>query len=517
MSRELPAKPNIEHLRKQAKDLFCNYRQGDPAAIDRFGSLASFSAPASLKLADAQHLIARDYGFATWPKLKEYVDSVTRVLQPAERLCAAIRASDADEVAYVLDNHPELKAEINEPLANYGAGMQALLAAVQRSDRETIDVLLRAGADINARSRWWAGGIGVLDECSPEMAAFLIERGAVVDAHAAARLGMFEKLRELVTADPGVVGARGANGQTPLHFASTVDIARYLLEHGADIDSRDIQHESTPAQHMLRVVQARHYPRDRQDIARYLVARGCRTDILMAAALGDLQLVHLCFDADPACIRTRVSDVYFPKQDPRSEGTIYIQIFGRQRTPHLVARDFGHEEFFQFLMARSSEDVKLAQACELGDADTFRALLASRHNLIETLSDEDRRRLPDAAQNHNTKAVSLMLAGGWPVDVTGDHGLTALQWAAWHGNAEMIREILRYHPQLELQDCEHKLSAVGSALHGSENSWHRDTGDYAATVQALLDAGAAAPKLTDDLEASEEVREVLRQHEERTI
>jgi ankyrin repeat protein len=110
-----------------------------------------------------------------------------------------------------------------------------------------------------------------------------------------------------------------------------------------------------------------------------------------------------------------------------------------------------------------------------------------------------------------------MLAGGWPVDVTGDHGLTALQWAAWHGNAEMVREILRYHPQLELQDCEYKLSAVGAALHGSENSWHRDTGDYAATVQALLDAGAAAPKLTDDLEASEEVREVLRQHEERTI
>ena len=86
----------------------------------------------------------------------------------------------------------------------------------------------------------------------------------------------------------------------------------------------------------------------------------------MAAALGDLPLVRRHLDADPACIRTRVSEAYFPKQDPRSDGTIYIQIFGPQRTPHLVARDFGHEEVFQFLMERSPEDVKLSQACELG-------------------------------------------------------------------------------------------------------------------------------------------------------
>src|SRR5439155_7943916 len=128
--------------------------------------------------------------------------------------------------------------------------------------RKTIDVLLQAGANIHARSRSWAGGMGVLDECAPDLAAFLIERGAVVDAHAAARLGMSDKLRELVTADPGVVHARGFNGQTPLHFASTVEIAQYLLEQSADIDALDLQHESTPAQHMLRVLQARHYPRD---------------------------------------------------------------------------------------------------------------------------------------------------------------------------------------------------------------------------------------------------------------
>jgi ankyrin repeat protein len=327
---------------------------------------------------------------------------------------------------------------------------------------------------------------------------------------------MIEKLHDLVTADPDVVDARGANGQTPLHFASTVEIAQYLLEHGADIDSRDIQHESTPAQHMLRVVQARHYPRDRRDIARLLVARGGRTDILMATALGDLPLVRRLLDADPACIRTRVSEAYFPKQDARSGGTIYIQIFGPRRTPHLVARDFGHEEVFQFLMKHTPEDVKLTQACELGDEAAFRALLADRPNLVESLTDDDRRQLPDAAQSNNTGAVRLTLEAGWPVDATGEYQMTSLQWAAWHGNAEMVREILRYRPQLDLS-CQHEITALGCALHGSENSWHRDTGDYASTVEALLDAGAKAPKLTEDLEASEEVRDVLMRFEERAI
>src|SRR5258708_3395387 len=512
MSRELPAKPNLEHLKEQAKDLLRKIQQGEPGAIERVRSLISFSAPASLKLADAQHVIARDYGFSSWPKLKEHVDSLA--LDPAGKLSAAVCASDADRTARLLESHPELKAQINEPMANYG-GMQALLAAVQRSDRKTVDVLLGSDADINARSRSWAGGIGVLDECAPEMAAFLMERGALLDAHAAARLGMLEKLQQLVTADAGQVDARGADGQTPLHFASTVDVAQYLLEQGADIDARDLQHESTPAQHMLRVVQARHYPRDRQDVARHLVAAGCRTDILMAVALGDLELVPPHLHAAPECIRTRVSEEYFPKQDPRSGGTIYIPIFGPKRTPHMIARDFEHEEVLQFLMERTPEDVKLTQACELGDEGAFRALLASHPNLIETLSDDDRRRLPDAAQNNNTGAVRLMLGAGWPVDARGEYQMTPLQWASWHGNAEMVREILRYRPKLELS-CQHEITALGSALHGSENSWHRQTGDYGATVEALLDAGAKAPKLSDDVEARQEGRDVFGRYEERS-
>ena len=115
----------------------------------------------------------------------------------------------------------------------------------------------------------------------PTLRLYAIERGAVVDVHAAARLGLVERLRQLISSTPALVHEPGGDGQTPLHFASTVEIAEYLLDHGAEIDALDVDHESTAAQYMVR---------DRQDVARYLIQRGCRTDILMAAALGDIEL-----------------------------------------------------------------------------------------------------------------------------------------------------------------------------------------------------------------------------------
>ncbi|HEX4757779.1 MAG TPA: ankyrin repeat domain-containing protein [Terracidiphilus sp.] len=487
MSRELPAKPSLEYLRKQAKQLQRTTSQG--------------------KLADAQHALAREYGFADWAKLKSYV--ITLGLPPAEALTAAICDQGAQRVRELLESHPELRAKINEPLPNYGFGQHALFAAVQRSDRATIDVLLDAGANIHKRTEWWAGGFGVLDDCDPGMLDFLVERGAVIDAHAAVRLGMISKLTELVAADQNLVHAKGGDGQTPLHFASTVEIAQFLLDHGAEIDALDVDHESTPAQYMLRVEQKRHYPRDRQDVARYLVSRGCKTDLLMATALGDVNLVRRHLDNDPACIRMSVSEEWFPKKDPRAGGTIYIWTLGTNRTAHAVAREFGHEGIFQLLMERTPEDLKLALACELGDETTFREYLAWNPNAVTMLSDAEKRKLPNAAQSNNTKAVLLMLEAGWPVNAPGEMGATALHWAGFNGNAEMTHAILKFHPDLELKSQEYAGTALSWALYASGNGWHRDAGDFAGTVRALLEAGAAPPPAPEALEPSDAVLEVL--------
>jgi Ankyrin repeat len=277
MSRELPSQPSLSYLRKQAKSLQRSVL--------------------SCKLADAQRQLAIEYGFTSWGKLKSFV--LQQQLSLAEALKLAVCDSDAQAVEEVLNRYPQLRAIIDEPLPGDGFGQHALFAAVQRGDRATIDILLRFGANINKRTEWWAGGFGVLDDCDPSYADFLIERGAELDAHSAARLGEIEELQRCIALDPRVVHARGGDGQTPLHFASSVAIAELLLTAGADINALDVDHESTPAQYMLRVEQRRHYPQDRQNVARYLIQKGCKTDLLMAAALGDLELVREHLERDP--------------------------------------------------------------------------------------------------------------------------------------------------------------------------------------------------------------------------
>jgi len=74
MSRSLPEQPNLEYLKKEAKDLLRGYRHGEAAAVERLSSqVASGSDP---QLADTQYLIAREYGFESWAKLKLQVESV---------------------------------------------------------------------------------------------------------------------------------------------------------------------------------------------------------------------------------------------------------------------------------------------------------------------------------------------------------------------------------------------------------------------------------------------------------
>ena len=492
MSKSLPSRPSLEQLRNQAKDLRKQFLAGEPATVERvrqfYPDLKEF------RLHDAQRVIAREYGFASWPKLKEHVESILLESgEPMELLKQAFHADDAPWLRRLLAHYPQFKAVINEPIGPFDSP-----AIINVRSREMLDVLLEAGGDINAKSRWWAGGFGLLHNAEPALSVYAIQRGATVDAHAAARLGMLDKLRELVSADPKVVHSRGGDGQTPLHFASTVEIASFLLEHGADIDARDLDHESTAAQWMIK---------ERQDVARFLVQRGCKTDILMAAALGDGALARKHLDADPQCIHLRVTDEYFPMINPRSGGTIYQWTLGWYVSPHDVAKQFGHDDVFRLLMERSPADVKFIAACWVGDEATVNSLLKENPTLVVNLSAPYKRHIAHSARNNNLLAVRLMLAAGLPVDALGQHRATPLHWAAFQGNAEMAQEILRYQPPLELKDADFHSTPLGWAIYGSENGWHFDKSDYAKTVERLLEAGSKLPK---EVSGTDAVKEVLR-------
>ena len=79
--RALPARPNLEFERKQAKKLLAQLRRGNREALDRVHAKLKEShdtKPAEFKLADAQFTIAREYGFTSWPRLVEYFDTLAR-------------------------------------------------------------------------------------------------------------------------------------------------------------------------------------------------------------------------------------------------------------------------------------------------------------------------------------------------------------------------------------------------------------------------------------------------------
>ncbi|HWW84641.1 MAG TPA: hypothetical protein VNZ26_13625, partial [Vicinamibacterales bacterium] len=81
---QLPERPNLEQLKRQAKDLVRSCRANDPAALQRFRILPAFAhtsdtdlARRGLALHDAQSVIAREHGFDSWKALREHVEELT--------------------------------------------------------------------------------------------------------------------------------------------------------------------------------------------------------------------------------------------------------------------------------------------------------------------------------------------------------------------------------------------------------------------------------------------------------
>ena len=211
----------------------------------------------------------------------------------AKAFFAAVKACDHQAVRACLEADPSLVSATDE--SSFDA--PAVILAAGRKDRDLIDLLLSFGADIDQKSGWWAGGFTALNSGHPRdlrrdgLADFLIDRGATVDAHSAAGLGRLDRLRELVAADPAVVHEPGGDGLRPLHYAATPEIAAFLLDRGAGIDARDEDHHGTAAQWNVLA---------RPDVSRFLVERGAAADLFLHVPLGDASAARAAVEADPA-------------------------------------------------------------------------------------------------------------------------------------------------------------------------------------------------------------------------
>ncbi len=143
-TRTLRDRPDLAQLKRQAKDLLKAYAAGEADAATEVNAHYRGASPASFALHDAQLVLARSYGFPSWPKLKAFVDGVT-----VRRLCDAVREGDLNGVKAMLDVRPEL---VHLDLAENDEH-RALHHAVLQRRPDMVRLLMQHGAD--ARKGIW--------------------------------------------------------------------------------------------------------------------------------------------------------------------------------------------------------------------------------------------------------------------------------------------------------------------------------------------------------------------------
>ena len=502
--RTLPARADLEQQRKLAKDLVAAYRRGDADARARIN--AELPNKTTIVLADAQFVLAREYGLESWRALKEYIEARTRRAQPAiEQFKSAVQRGDGTTVRRLLEQHADVRAAINEPICEFDS--PALVTAGEKPD--VVDALLEFGADPNRKSSWWAGGFLPLYGASPEVAERLLAAGAIPDACAASHMDRLDLLSRMIAEDASRVHERGGDGQMPLHFARSRAVVDLLLDNGADIDARDIDHRSTAAEWMIGVGDDRH--ESRNELARYLVERGASADIFLAAALGFTDRARAMVAADPSLLRLRTGQGEYAEKG-RSSFHVYLWTIGSNVTPLETAARFKQLATLEALRSMAPPEQRLLLACDQGDGDAARTIIREHPGIVEGLSDADRRALTDEAWAANAPAVKLMLELGFDPAVpsaSGPTGGNALHCAAWEGSVQCVAALLEFpsgRALINSREDTYGGTPLSWCCHGSRNC-RRLGANHAEVAKLLLAAGAMlTPEPT---ECSDQMQTVL--------
>jgi len=223
-ARPLPAHPNLEHLKNEAKNRLKQLRQQTPGAT----------------LAAAQVAVARSYGFASWRKLKWYVDALHGA---GERLVNAVRTGDLATIRAVLDGCPDLvnaATELEHRLRPSDTqAMRLIHLAVAENQVEVARLLIERGVDLNVRN---ADSRLPLHDCfelgRDGLAQVLLAAGAEADVCAAAAYGIEDRLREILQRDPAQANDL-RTGLWPLGwstYGNQPESARILIAHGAVVN-----------------------------------------------------------------------------------------------------------------------------------------------------------------------------------------------------------------------------------------------------------------------------------------
>jgi hypothetical protein len=304
--------------------------------------------------------------------------------------------------------------------------------------------------------------------------------------HEAARAGLVESLAAMLAMDASLIDAKGMDARTPLHCAGTVEVAELLLDHGARLDARDEDHDSTPAQWRIG---------ESPEVARFLLERGAKADIFLAAALGDLVLAERLVAEDRGCLAHRIGQA--PKFPPigyqRRGGTIYQWTLGFNSYPHQIALLKGNQAMFDYLYAESDVKTRLLVNCVLARRTEAEEIAKAHPEIVPQLPDVDRELVARYCWETNTNydAVKLMLDLGFPVaHPERSHGYTPLHNAAWSGSGDLVELLIaRGHP-VDMRDPAFDATPLGYALHDCLVEKRHPEGEFVRVVKALLEAGS---------------------------
>lgn len=512
---DLPAQPDLNQLRHQARDLLRAARAGDAAAAARIRAVSE-----RMTLMAAQLAVAREYGFASWTKLKAEVDARTTDLArkvdafleasirggpAAVRLLAAtpeiagydfrtaVVLGDASRVRELLGRDPGL-ATRPDPRTGWTAlhavcGSRWHLLDPARADGlvATARLLLDAGADLRAgvagsRRRFGAGwspmgcatASASTSASNQPLIGLLLERGAVPGDGDLLMAGFARDARQclrlLLDHMPDVAGTARTALSAPISTGDS-EAVRMLLEAGAD-PRRYADDDGRP-----------------RPAAYDAVASGCPAELL------ELLLGH---GADP--------DAAGP------DG----------RSPYRLATTLGRSDLAALLRRHGARDNatsadRFLAACLRADEASARAELARDPGLVRQLTEAEHATIGRAAQAGSTAAVALMLDLGFPIEVRlrGDDGATPLHVAAYCGSAGVVRLLLDRGADIEARDTTFRSTPLGWAIVGSgERPEPNPDPDWIATVRTLIEAGASAADVTlspdDSKPPSPDVAELLR-------
>jgi ankyrin repeat protein len=325
-TRTLPGKPNLDQLKKQAKDLLSAFRAGEPAAAAEVRTHYGGSGPASaeaakaFQLSDAQLVIARAYGFASWPKLKAFVDGVT-----ISRFMAAVNAGDLESVGSLLRQRPEL-VHMDTAGNNEHRGLHY---AVLRRDAAMVRLLMQSGADARkgiwphrdattayalAKERDYQDIVAAIeDEEQRRREQTSCPNAAVSPAqdriNEAIRAGDNATAIRMLEADTNLIRACDRSGGTPLHAAAQAaneEMVAWLLARGAGVHKKELR-GLTPLDRAALAAnwyngRAARFPA----VARLLLDRGAEVTLPAAIALGDSGRIRELVAADPDLLRQEI-------------------------------------------------------------------------------------------------------------------------------------------------------------------------------------------------------------------